>query len=176
MMFAAESWDYLYKQKAKSFGFAHIYESVRTVLCVRMVSVNSYFSATRQEPMKFQIQTRAFSRFTFSFLKYSSKCFDATLQVLRLHVPPYTVRSLVPYVFIYTFISMFLHGDNKKLFLLMIRFWWFSSSLESVCPESTWNMAKILLFSIFLFGQLGRRYYKCLYNRWKSGAEGWGEQ
>jgi len=73
MMFAAESWDYLYKQKAKSVGVAHFYESVRTVLCVRTASVNSYFSATRQELMKFQIQTRAFARFTLSFTQYSSK-------------------------------------------------------------------------------------------------------
>jgi hypothetical protein len=48
--------------------------------------------------MKFQIETRAFSRFTFSFLQYSSKYFDAAVQVSRLHVPPYAVWCLVPYV------------------------------------------------------------------------------
>jgi hypothetical protein len=68
--------------------------------------------------MNFQVQTHTFSRFTFSFLQYSFKFVNATLQVSSLHVPPYTVWCLVPYVFIYTFISMFLNGGNKNSVLV----------------------------------------------------------
>jgi hypothetical protein len=39
--------------------------------------------------------------------------FGAAVQVSRCHVPPFAAWCLMPYVFIYTFISMFLHGGDK---------------------------------------------------------------